>query len=205
MITEQMRCHVEKYLSVDYDIYINQHSHPINSRQFLEITNMDLSYRWIEKYQNQCAQAASVLSITLDAYTFLWDETYERVVVVYGISKNVNNKEKHQREKSRIAYYYRNFTKRYQLDAAMDTGHFIAHSLGGGLDINLFPQKRSINRGHSAEGALYRQMEIYAMKHPETFVFSRPVYFDDTWRPFFLEYGVLKTDPTLWTHMFDNV
>jgi len=70
--------------------------------------------------------------------------------------------------------------------------------------MNLFPQKREINQGRSPEGKLYRSMENYVYKNPGTFVFSRPIYFSDTWEPFFLEYGVQKSDRDLWVHLFDN-
>jgi hypothetical protein len=72
------------------------------------------------------------------------------------------------------------------MDVKSDTGYFIAHSLGGGMDINLFPQKRIVNRGYSPEGSLFRKMENYALRHPDTLVFSRPIYFDDSWYPLFL-------------------
>jgi len=64
----------------------------------------------------------SILSITIEGFTFLWDESYERVVTVYGISDNIVTKEKKKRDKSRIAYYFRNFIKRYQQERATDTG-----------------------------------------------------------------------------------
>jgi hypothetical protein len=73
------------------------------------------------------------------------------------------------------------------------------------MDMNLFPQKREVNRGRSLEGRVYRKMENYALQHPETLVFSRPIYFDDTWLPFFLEYGVLKRESGLWINMFNNI
>lgn len=204
MITDSMRHHVKERLCIDYEEYIKQPGLHLNPQQLREIADVNLSEKWIEKYQLQCDQMTSVLSIIVDGYTFLWDSIYERVVAVYGISPTVDGK-KEPRNKSRIAYYYRNFVKRHQPETTMDTGHFIAHSLGGGLDMNLFPQKRDINQGRSVEGVVYRKMENYASKHPGTFVFSRPIYFDDTWRPFFLEYGVLKTDFFWWTCLFDNI
>jgi len=204
MIADSIRRSLTEKLSIDYDQYIEQLDSRLNSHQIKKSVDADLSYKWIEKYQVQCEQTCSVLSIIVNGYTYLWDEAYERVVAVYGISPTPNRTIQ-QRAKSRIAYYFRNFVRRHQSETAMDTGHFIAHSLGGGLDMNLFPQNRAINRGRSIEGSTYRKMENYALKNPETFIFSRPIYFDNTWRPIFLEYGVLKTNFTLWTHIFDNI
>ena len=73
------------------------------------------------------------------------------------------------------------------------------------MDMNLFPQKRELNRGHSVEGSEYRKMENFALLHPGTLVFSRPIYFDDTWRPYFLEYGVKSESVPFWVRVFDNV
>jgi hypothetical protein len=87
-----------------------------------------------------------------------------------------------------------------------DRGHIIAQSLGGGMDINLCPQKRSFNQRKSAEGNLYRSMETKAERSPNAFVFSRPIYSDKTWVPQQLDYGV-ATDfelKTLEYRTFEN-
>ncbi|MEI6195704.1 MAG: hypothetical protein WCS42_15395 [Verrucomicrobiota bacterium] len=88
-----------------------------------------------------------------------------------------------------------------------DKGHFIAHSVGGAVDgteINVFIQKRSLNRGWSDEGKRFRQMERFCAMNPGTFCFSRPMYFDQTAKPVFVEFGVLKTSKHLWVECFDN-
>lgn len=88
-----------------------------------------------------------------------------------------------------------------------DKGHFIGHELGGsvaGMEANVFIQRRSLNRGWSAEGKVYRAMERYCRSHPETFCFSRPFYADDTSKPSLLEFGVLRGLDDLWVQRFDN-
>lgn len=70
-----------------------------------------------------------------------------------------------------------------------DKGHFIAHYSGGPIDINLFPQRRDVNRGWSEEGKRYRTMERHIASHPGTFVFSRPIYKDYSCCPHFIEFG----------------
>jgi len=88
-----------------------------------------------------------------------------------------------------------------------DKGHFIAHSIGGavdGLEANVFVQRRDLNRGWSAAGRRFRQMEKYCVSNPRTFCFSRPLYLDQTAKPSYVEFGVLKSDGILWVERFDN-
>jgi hypothetical protein len=88
-----------------------------------------------------------------------------------------------------------------------DKGHFIAHSIGGavdGLEANVFVQRRDLNRGWSTEGRRFRQMEKYCVSRPGTFCFSRPLYLDQTAKPAFVEFGILKSDGVLWVERFNN-
>jgi hypothetical protein len=85
-----------------------------------------------------------------------------------------------------------------------DNGHLIAHSIGGGLDVNIFSQDRSVNRGLSGQGKLYREMEKHCFSNPSTFCFSRPVYADATSVPRWLEFGLMRDDGKLWIEVFEN-
>jgi hypothetical protein len=90
---------------------------------------------------------------------------------------------------------------------AWDKGHFIAHSIGGavdGLEANVFVQRRDLNRGWSVAGKRFRQMEQYCVLNPGTLCFSRPLYADQTAKPTFVEFGVLKGAGDLWVESFDN-
>jgi DNA/RNA non-specific endonuclease len=84
-----------------------------------------------------------------------------------------------------------------------DRGHFFAHTMGGGTDINLFPQLASVNRGGE-----WRRMERYAVEHPGTFCFIRPIYAGTSWTPSQLEYGIYKMPPAdafgFWGNVFPN-
>jgi hypothetical protein len=55
--------------------------------------------------------------------------------------------------------------------------------MGGGLDVNLFPQRPDLNRGRSSAGKTYRKMEAYAAQYPGTFTFSRVLYMNEAWVP----------------------
>jgi len=88
-----------------------------------------------------------------------------------------------------------------------DKGHYIAHSLGGavdGLEANVFVQRRDLNRGWSAEGKRFRQMERYCFEHPGTLCFARPIYLDGTSRPGWLEFAIVHPDSGPEVACFDN-
>lgn len=122
----------------------------------------------------------------------------DRVVAVYGRSYAHTEK----RDASRM----RGFLGGPLIaeGSRFDKGHFIGHAMGGGLDVNLFPQRPEVNRGWSERGKVYRAMERYCAKHPGTFCFFRPIYCDRSWHPCLIEYGVLKQDGELWVEVFDN-
>jgi len=86
----------------------------------------------------------------------------------------------------------------------VDKGHFIAHSLGGSSNMNIFPQVRELNRGWSEEGKKFREMERLASQHPGMMLFNRPIYSDGTVWPRYFEFGLLKPDGELWIELFDN-
>ena len=147
---------------------------------------------------------ASLLEINLVTAVYWFDRTDERVVIAYGMS----TKPEKPRDLSRM----RRFPDvsigvnrvMGELVFAVDRGHLISHAAGGDLDINLFPQRRELNRGWSEEGKLYRKMERRVAHHPGTFHFHRARYDDDTWIPNTLQYGVLREDETWWIEDFQN-
>jgi hypothetical protein len=47
-------------------------------------------------------------------------------------------------------------------------------------------------------------MEDYCAAKMGTFCFSRPIYCDETAKPTFVEFGILKSDRELWVERFDN-
>jgi hypothetical protein len=120
-----------------------------------------------------------------------------RVVAVWGISRR---EAAATRDKARMAGFLKGAWKsRFGKD---DRGHFFAHTMGGGLDINLFPQDRRLNRGTD-----WRELEQYCATHPGTFCFVRAIYADLGWRPSALEYGIFKQNIgrlTFWGRQFSN-
>ena len=121
----------------------------------------------------------------------------DRVVAVWGLSKA---EPANTRDTSRMAGFLGGvWSATYP---GRDRGHFFAHTMGGGTDINLFPQLASVNRGGE-----WRRMERYAADHPGTFCFIRPIYRGTSWTPSELEYGIymLPPDPfKFWGNVFPN-
>jgi hypothetical protein len=121
-----------------------------------------------------------------------------RVVAVLGKSRPTSI----ARDASRLKGWVGQ-TEKY-LGTNTDKGHFMAHQIGGGLEVNIFAQRRDINRGRSDRGKVFRSMEKYCARHPATFCFNRPIYADDTSRPVFFEFGVLMESGDLWVERFEN-
>jgi hypothetical protein len=164
---------------------------------------------WADRYHDMVQHRPHILDIPDRGFNFLFDLTLanhdrdepsrpdDRVVAAYGVSKAAESK----RDASRI----RGLGAVGGVErGSMDRGHLLAHSMGGSLDINLFPQRPDVNRGRSDRGRLYRRMERYAARHPGTFVFSRPIYGNSTWIPQALEYGILLPEPRFWVERFPN-
>ena len=158
---------------------------------------------WLEEYRIDFGPS-SILEVNLDFAVYVFDESFERVLVAYAISSSPL----FSKDKSRMRGFPNvNSDVKNTLGEnafAADRGHFLGHAAGGILDINLFPQRRELNRGWSREGQLFRKMERHAASHLNTFVYHRAIYNDDTWIPETLEFGLLVDDKTWWIERFQN-
>ena len=159
--------------------------------------------QWCDDYVAQYA-AANLSEMNLDLAVFIFDHYLERVVLAYALSVEQLMK----RDSSRMRGFPDvNISVRKALGDkafAADRGHFLGHASGGILDINLFPQRRELNRGWSGEGKRFRQMERYVAEHGGTFFYHRAIYSDETWIPHSLEYGVLRENRIWWVDTFMN-
>ena len=145
---------------------------------------------WCHEYRIRF-RGALLSEINLEFAIFLFDHSLERVTLAYALSVEQLMK----RDRTRMRGFPNvNISVRRVLGEkafAVDRGHFLGHASGGILDINLFPQRRDLNRGWSREGKQFRRMERYVTNHHGTFFYHRPLYDDDTWIPHLLEYGLL--------------
>jgi hypothetical protein len=163
---------------------------------------------WCDEYR-RAGYPSQILEIKLGTFVYLFDFANsdlveDRVVIAYGLSRPEGIK----RDTSRMkGFPNASAAVRAILgDEAFpaDKGHFLGHASGGQLDINLFPQLRSLNRGWSAAGKTFRQMESRVAEKASVFFYHRPIYADATWLPSRLEYGILVDDRHWWVEIFDN-
>jgi len=176
----------------------------------------ELPYLWRDAYEKMSLRPTSIVRIQQNSFNYIYDNySYleatgavaydlvieDRLVAVLGLSEPKKMARDDYRLKGWVGPTEKTYGRRW------DKGHFIAHSIGGAVDrleVNVFVQRRDLNRGWSAEGKRYREMEKYCELHPGTFCFSRPLYVDQTSRPASLEFGILKSNGELWVECFDN-
>lgn len=99
-------------------------------------------------------------------------------------------------------YYQRRFPLVTHDNQETDRGHLVSYSAGGLYGPNLFRQDRALNRGRSAEGRQYREMENAAVR-ANAFFFGALVYGDETDFPVAVELGIVL-DQTLQVRRFRN-
>jgi hypothetical protein len=180
---------------------------PVNNRAAFDYLDDALPPLWERWYGTRGARLSTV---TLGgkagedgAFSYLFDEQSKgsnidgRLVAAWGLSRA---EPANTRDTGRIAGLLSGIWS--QRFPGRDRGHVFAHTMGGGMDINLFPQLASVNRG-----GIWRQMEKYAVANPGTFCFVRPLYRTASWTPDELEYGLFKLPPNapgLWVEHFNN-
>lgn len=157
----------------------------------------------LDSYEDSSA-CSELTQVNLDLAFYWFDILSDRVALAFAFSTPSLTK----RDASRIRGFPNvNATvKRVMGSQAFlaDKGHFLGHASGGTLDINLFPQRRELNRGWSEQGKRYRSMERYVALNPGTFFYHRPIYNDDTWLPYKLEFAIHTKDHGWWIDLFDN-
>ena len=165
-----------------------------------------LENEWIARYIKCCEHKPHVLEFTEHEFTYLYDQATvndknaeDRLIAGYGVSTVQTEKRDANRIKTLLGSGFA-----FPDKGIFDKGHVIAHTMGGALAVNLFPQRPELNRGVSKAGKTYRRMEKYAAIHPGTFTFSRLIYSDKSWIPIALEYGLLMPDGRLWVEYFEN-
>jgi hypothetical protein len=132
---------------------------------------------WCDDYYgiNPRADLVTVdLTESGSTFTYLFDLALARIVVAYGVPITIS--------------YSRNYTRQKgypRPQGRFVKGHLIAHSIGGGMDINFVPQLRSMNGGE------FRKIENLAQKNAlenvKSFYFVRAIYNDDSSIPHKLE------------------
>lgn len=168
---------------------------------------------WIKAYKLNNRNVSCICQIKLNDFEYVYDdiesldsektppEAESRLVVVFGESKRREVRRDDYRLQGWLGQTETVFGKEW------DKGHFIGHSIGGAIDgaeLNVFQQRRDINRGWSEEGKIFRKMEKYCGQNEGIFCFNRPFYSNQGSKPSKYEFGVLLRDKTLWVETFNN-
>jgi hypothetical protein len=168
---------------------------------------------WQRAYKAAASHTPNIIHVEYGTFDYIRDSYSEmealgevafdqrvrdRVVGVLGISLPMRGRRRGSLPKGWVEHPE-------EVDSSgRDKGHFIAHAIGGGLDMNVFSQSRDLNRGLSEQGRVYRLMERYCYENAGTFCFSRPVYDDATSIPRWVEFALLRGDGGLWVEVFEN-
>lgn len=122
---------------------------------------------WCDEYYaaNPRAELVSVeLNGAGTTFTYLFDIHLQRAVVAFGVPALAQ----HARDASRMAGHP------HVKGSNFDRGHLMAHSIGGGTDINLVPQLHSLNIGEFRK--LERRVRDMATQGQSCFYFVRTIY-----------------------------
>jgi len=114
---------------------------------------------WIAEYSAR--SPGQVVAVDLDGFGYLFDIAGERLVAAWGVS---GGRHAGPRDKARMAGHPLSVGPLYH------RGHAIAHSLGGGTDINLVPQLGRLNIGS------FRALERLAVDNPGSLYFTYWLY-----------------------------
>lgn len=198
----------------DYQQILLEHNIGTYDQLFKFFLN-EITPLWTEEYAVAFPKHGEITLQSFEGFSFLIDHIWPdreaadvnrelpetRVVAFFGISDtNINqiNRSRMKRSWGKTSETFAPFGKNF------DKGHFIAPGFGGPIDVNLFPQRRDVNRGWSDEGKKFRAMEHFVATHPGTLVFARPLYNDFTVCPDQLEYGYFDKSLSLCIEIFPN-
>jgi hypothetical protein len=156
----------------------------------------DLAAAWAANYRATTG-GSELVEVSEGPATFLFDIEEERLVAAWAVSAG---KHLGERDKSRMSGHPLGAEEGYH------RGHAIAHTLGGGTDINLVPQLGKLNIGP------FRDLERNAVAMPGSFYFTHWRYSDGGERvqgkldqkPAGVDQGLLVRGRTAIIHSFTN-
>ena len=143
---------------------------------------------WCDDYYRENA-GAELVEVDLKeagaALTYLFDLHLERVIVAFGVPAFAKGK----RDAGRMAGHPNS------AGPAFHRGHLMAHSIGGGMDINLVPQLGKLNIGEFR--ILERRVRDLAKQSANCLYFVRPIYKDKSQIPSMFEQGAILASKSL--------
>jgi hypothetical protein len=142
--------------------------------------------RWAREYSQRTGRV--LYEIEDHGYTYVYDVEGSRVVCVSGRSQKPTASRDITRQRGSPPP-----------GPGDHRGHIIAHSIGGGMDINLIKQNARLNTSSA-----WREIERHAAEHPSTAVAIHLQYRGDSDRPFAIEYAHEDPDRGLVVDRFAN-
>jgi hypothetical protein len=163
----------------------------------LQDLTAELLYRWRDEYLDNHGDAELLIvkgGPNETGFSYLFDFARQRNVVAFGTP--TANDEK--RDSTRMAGHPLSSGSEYH------RGHLIAHSLGGGTDINLLPQLASVNVG--AFRSIERVAKATISEGMSCLYFVRALYADDTSQvPSHLEQCLVLASGVFYYAIHDNL
>jgi hypothetical protein len=150
---------------------------------------------WCDDYaaSNPAAELVEVKDgLNGQSFSYLFDLKLERNVVAWGVPGYVS----HKRDAARMAGHPLGGDDRYH------RGHLMSHGTGGGADINLVPQRGSLNIG--AFRRLERLVRGLAQQHQTCLYFVRTLYADGSQMPNQIEQCVVQPSGAVSYAMHSN-
>jgi DNA/RNA non-specific endonuclease len=131
---------------------------------------------WLTDY-TRTTSGGDIVQVDSEGFSYLFDVSQERLIAAWGISRGAN---KDPRDASRMRGHPQSHGPLYH------RGHAIPHSLGGPTDINLVPQRGSVNIGP------FRALEREAVRNPGALYYTYWIYAaSTTQKPQSVEQGLL--------------
>jgi hypothetical protein len=115
---------------------------------------------WLSDYERG-AEASDIVETAVDNFSYLLDIAAERLIAAWGVSKG---RHAGPRDATRMAGHPLGAGPHYH------RGHAIPHTVGGPTDINLVPQRGSVNVGP------FRVLERRAVAIPGSLYFTYWAY-----------------------------
>lgn len=131
---------------------------------------------WLAEYFRK-TKRADVVETVQSGCSYLFDLEKQRLISAWTISRGAHVG---ARDNSRMRGHPQGFGSEYH------RGHAIPHSAGGPTDINLVPQRGSINVG------AFRFLEKLAVATPGSLYFTHWIYSDQSQMPCAVEQGLLR-------------
>lgn len=119
---------------------------------------------WRYDYESHSTEP-QIVEVSDNEYHYLFDLGAQRLIVGWGYVKASSSIKRDGRQ-SKIPMRDR---------PLYESGHSMPHCLGGGLDINIVPQLKTLNRG---KGSGFAELERKAMNAPGAFYFTYWIYRD---------------------------